>query len=66
MNDVHKYFESKQLEIRNVSPISKNSKVIPFSINEWTPSVNWQFKNYYANRFWKVEIIDNQSNIDIK
>ena len=66
LNDVYKHFESEQLTIQNVSSISKNSKEIPFNINEWTPSTGMHSKNYYANRFWKVEIIDDQNLIIIK
>ena len=51
--------------MKSINPISKNAKEIPFNVNEWGPSTG-RGKNYYANRYWKVELRDSDSIESIK
>lgn len=66
LNDIKDHFEAKGFMIKKISPILKNSQEIPFNVNEWSPSTGMEGKDYYANRFWKVELIDNNKTETIK
>lgn len=66
MQDIYNHFESKDLIVTNIKSLTNNSTEIPFNVNEWSPSTGVHGKNYYTNRFWKVEVIDSEQNAHIK
>jgi hypothetical protein len=64
LKDTRKHFERenyKVVEIRRFD--SKHDKgIIPFHTDEWSPSTGIRRRNYYANKFWRVRIDDNDNN----
>ena len=61
LNDIYEHFKSKGLNIQTIIPVTTNSKEFPFNVNEWSLTTSDVGKNYYANRFWKVELIDDKN-----
>lgn len=60
LNDIHRHFQSKGYIVKSIKSIANNAKEIPFNVDEWSPSTGIYGKNYYANRFWKVVLVDSE------
>lgn len=65
-DDINKHFQSKGCTVKSINSISKNAKEIPFNVNEWSPSTGFHGKDYYANRFWKVVLLNAEQKEIIK
>lgn len=66
LDDIHKHFQSEGFTVKSITPITKNTKEVPFNVNEWSLSTGMEGKDYYANRFWKVVLLDHEQNEHIK
>lgn len=64
-DDVINHFESKDYQIVSISQITKNSKEMPFNVNHWVPLLG-KPRNYYASRYWKVELLDSENVTSVK
>jgi hypothetical protein len=66
LEDINNHFESKGFTIKSITAITNNHKEIPFNVNEWRPATWVRGKDYYANRYWKIEVVDGEQNETIK
>lgn len=67
-NDIRKYFESQNYKVINLVNINgEKGKDIPFNTREsFAPSLGSGGRNYCANHFWKITLIDHTNTEIIK